>query len=200
MNRALQFAGAGAILASVHADAHLVSTRFGELYSGLLHPLLALEHVLPWLGLGLLGALAGRHCARFALLVFPVCVFVGFMAAAFLPASDVVRAVNLGSLVVLGGLIAANARLPASVFVALTGLVGLTHGFGNGAAQLAGSALLLYAAGVTLAAYLIVVLTTAGAWALVSRALWGRVAVRAAGSWMVAIGIVYGGFAALAGS
>ena len=35
------------------AHAHLVSTRFGEYYAGLLHPVITLSHLIPWLALAL---------------------------------------------------------------------------------------------------------------------------------------------------
>jgi hydrogenase/urease accessory protein HupE len=59
------------------AAAHLVSTRFGELYSGLLHPLTTLQHLVPWLALGLLGGLQAPRTARWALLAFPLAVLAG---------------------------------------------------------------------------------------------------------------------------
>lgn len=181
------------------ASAHLVSTRFGELYSGMLHPLLALEHVVPWLGLGLLGGLVEQRSSRWALLVFPLCVLAGFLLAAFVPPSDVVAVTNLASFLILGTLVMLNLRLPHMVFLGIVVVVGLSHGFANGDTALTGNALMLYAGGVTLAAYLLVTLATACASAIADQPKWGAIAVRAAGSWIVAIGLVFGSFTMLGG-
>lgn len=193
---------AGLVLAcwSVSAHAHLVSTRFGELYNGMLHPLLALEHVVPWLALGLVGALAGSMTSRWAVAVFPLGVFVGVLVAAFVPGVEAVGVANLLSFVLLGGLVVANIALPKTAFLIIVALIGLSHGYGNGSDELVGNALLLYATGVALAAYLIVTLVTAGAVALARQEAWGRIAIRAAGSWVLAIGLVFGGFSMLAAS
>lgn len=185
------------VLWSHNAHAHLVSTRFGELYSGLLHPMLALEHVVPWLALGLLGALAGRTTSRWAVLTFPLSVLAGVLLAAAAPAASLTDMANLGSFVLLGGLVAANVSLSPTLFVPLVILLGLSHGYGNSAEELSGKDLLLYAIGVALAAYLTVTLVTAGAFALARERRWGNIAVRAAGSWVLAIGLVFGGFSAL---
>lgn len=181
----------------VNAHAHLVSTRFGELYSGMLHPVLAFEHLLPWVALGLLGALAGHKTARWAVPVFPLSVFAGVLVAAVLPGAEGVSILNLASFVLLGGLVAANVALPTTAFLVLVTAFGLTHGYGNEAGELRGPALVLYALGVALSAYAVVTLVTAFAYTLTRRPGWGQIAVRAAGSWVLAIGLVFSGFSML---
>jgi len=59
-------------LAPFAAEAHLVSTRFGELYSGLLHPLTTLLHLVPWACLGLLAGLQRAETSRWVPLAFPL--------------------------------------------------------------------------------------------------------------------------------
>lgn len=179
------------------AQAHLVSTRFGELYSGMLHPLLALTHIVPWLGLGLLGAVVGSHRSRWALAVFPVSVFIGVFAGSVGEQSQFVAYLNLASFVVLGALVVLNVRLSAAAFMTLSAAIGLFHGYANAAEALGGNARLLYATGVMLSAYFVITLVTAAAHVLDIRAPWGRIALRAAGSWIAAIGLVFGGFTLL---
>lgn len=180
------------------ASAHLVSTRFGELYSGLLHPLLALQHIVPWFGLGLLGALASKQSSRWLLGAFPLAVFGGVLIGAQGPELAVITWLNIASFVVVGLLVVGNARLPFAALIGLSVLFGLSHGYANTAVGIGGNPLLLYTLGVGIAAYIIITLVTAGAHLLATRRQWGRVAVRAAGSWIVATGIVFGGFSMLA--
>ena len=194
---ALAFA-VGLLGLSEPASAHLVSTRFGELYSGLMHPLTALQHLVPWLGLGLLGGLLGNHTSRWVLLVFPLSVGAGALLAGNLPAAAAIDHVNLLSFVLLGLLVALAARPNRPTFITLTVIVGLSHGFANGTADLEGWPLLLYASGVLLAAYLLIATATAVTHRLSRRTAWGTIAIRAAGSWIVAIGLVFGGYSLMA--
>lgn len=179
------------------ASAHLVSTRFGELYSGFLHPLLSFQHVVPWLGLGLLGGLHAVHIARWSVVTLPAGVGLGVLAAGVIPGLAPIAYANLLSFLVVGGLAVSALELSSPSFVALGLVLGLSHGYANGASELGGSAQLLYASGVTLAAYVLVTLVTACARALATRATWGKTALRAMGSWIAAIGVVFGGFTLL---
>jgi urease accessory protein len=177
------------------AAAHLVSTQFGELYSDLLHPLTSLLHLVPWLALGLLAGFQGRETARWVLLLFPVAVLVGALLAGSLPALGLVSYVNVASFVVLGGLVALGGKLASPLFVLLTLIAGLSHGYANGAAELAGRQQLLYVLGVTIAAYVLIALVTAASWVMAHRPTqWTQVVLRALGSWITAVGIVFGGF------
>ena len=179
------------------AAAHLVSTRFGELYGGLIHPLTALQHLVPWLGLGLLGGLLGSHTSKWVLLAFPLSVGTGALLAGTLPAAAAVGHLNLFSFVLLGLLVALAARLNRPMFISLAVMVGLSHGFANGTADLEAGPLLLYASGVLLAAYLLIATTTAVTHTLSQRTAWGTIAIRAAGSWIVAIGLVFSAYSLL---
>lgn len=178
------------------AAAHLVSIRFGVFYSGLLHPLTAPVHLVPWLALGLLGGFQERDALRAVLAAFPLAVFAGAvfgtLAGGGLPEQNAVSSLNLVSILVLGGLAALGARLDRPWFIGLVVVTGTSHGFANAAAGLAGMQALLYVGGVALAAYLVVTLVTAAAYAMVREAHWARIAVRALGSWIAAIGLLFG--------
>lgn len=176
------------------AAAHLVSTRFGELYSGMLHPLTAPQHLVPWLALGLLAGFQDVRIARWALIAFPAAVCGGVVLADIGAALPQVDTANLVSLVILGLLVVLRVRLPLAAFLGLVGLFGLTHGFANGAPEVSGFGAFLYAVGVTLTAYLLVTLVSAAAQALIEGHGWGQIAVRAVGSWVTAAGLIYGGF------
>lgn len=181
-------------LAPGQAAAHLVSTRFGELYSGMLHPLTTLQHVVPWLALGLLGGLQQPRTARWALVAFPMAVLAGTTCAEVLPVLTLIDTVNALSFVILGLLVALGVQLGAPGFVAIVVLFGWSHGFANAAPDLQEFAFLLYASGVGLVAYLVIALVCGGAHALAAGQPWGSIAVRAAGSWIAAAGTMYVGF------
>lgn len=176
------------------AHAHLVSTRFGELYSGLLHPLITLAHAVPWLGLGLLAGSQQAVVARWAPLAFPLAVGVGAWVGGLLPESTLITYVNLASFVVLGLLVVLAIKLNLWALLAVSTLCGLSHGYANATPGLTGMAGFLYVLGVALAAYGVITLVAGLAFWLRARAGWGGTAVRAAGSWIVAIGLIFGGF------
>jgi len=176
------------------ASAHLVSTRFGELYSGMLHPLTTLAHVVPSFGLGLLGGLQSGSSARWAPWVLPAGAAAGALLGALLPASPLVTQLNVVSFVALGLLVALAVELNPALFISLNAAVGLSHGYANAASSLQGGAQALYLLGVASAAYGLVTLVAGAAQWLRRRGAWGTIALRAAGSWIVAIGLVFGGF------
>jgi urease accessory protein len=192
------FAG-GALLAGLvwagPAYAHSLSNRFGDFYGGILHPLTALEHVLPFLALGLLAGQQGARAARWLLLVFPLGLLLGSAFAAVAPAGFWLTPLNHLSFVVLGLLLAAAWRIPLALLLALGALIGLSHGYENGRDMTTGGALLLFVPGVVLVGFMITALASAATLALTARADWPRVAVRIAGSWIAAIGIMMIGLA-----
>jgi urease accessory protein len=192
------FAG-GALLAGLvwagPAYAHSLSNRVGDFYGGILHPLTALEHVLPFLALGLLAGQQGARAARWLLLVFPLGLLLGSAFAAVAPAGFWLTPLNHLSFVALGLLLAAAWRIPLALLLALGALIGLSHGYENGRDITTGGALPLFVPGVALVGFVITALASAATLALTARADWPRVAVRIAGSWIAAIGIMMIGLA-----
>jgi urease accessory protein len=172
-----------------------MGNRFGDFYGGLLHPLTALEHVLPFLALGLLAGQQGARAARWLLLTFPLGLLVGTAFAAVAPAGYWLTPLNDASFVVLGLLLAAAWRLPLALLIALGLLFGLSHGYENGSAMTAATVPYLFAPGVALSGFIVTALAGAATLALTARADWPRVAVRIAGSWIAAIGIMMIGLA-----
>jgi hydrogenase/urease accessory protein HupE len=122
---------------------------------------------------------------------------VGAALGSLFPPLGVVEVVNLLSFAVLGLLVVLARQLSLTLFIALTVLFGLSHGYANGAAGLEGMDVLLYASGVLVAGYVSAALVTAGVHALVERQAWGSIAVRAVGSWILAIGGLYGAYTLL---
>jgi hydrogenase/urease accessory protein HupE len=185
--------GAGALLlvvASAHpAAAHTLSNRFGDFYGGVLHPLTALEHALPILAVGLLAGQQGERAARWLVLVFPLALLCGAVLAGVTPPLASARLLNAASFVVLGLLVAAGWRLPLSLLIALGAAFGLSHGYENGRAMAPDASVHLFVLGVAAAGGLVTALVSAATIDLAATP-WSRVAVRVAGSWIAAIGIM----------
>jgi urease accessory protein len=176
------------------ASAHLVNARFGDFYGGMLHPLISLENVLPWLALGLLAGLQGSRLARWMLLVFPAGVALGVLASRLMPPPEsLLLGVNVLAFVVIGGLIVLARPLPAALFIGLGLVFGLTQGWENALAISGATNPVLFFAGITTASYIVVTLVTAATETLLRQADWVRIAVRAAGSWLTAIGLLVAG-------
>jgi hydrogenase/urease accessory protein HupE len=92
------------------------------------------------------------------------------------------------SFLVLGGLTALDRRLPPWVDTAIALAVGLLHGWLNGAAIAEAQREPLGLVGIVSAIFVLVAMV--GALAVSVRAAWARVAVRVAGSWVAAIGLL----------
>lgn len=187
-----------ALLFAMPAEAHSLSPRFGEIYSGLLHPITTLGHLVPWIAMGLVSVAAPKPLGKWVIVIFPAAVFLGSVLATLLSIAPSVAFVNLASFVVLGGLTLWSKPLSAAVFIGLTFVFGLTHGYANNDALLTGWPLLRFGLGLVLSAYFVMTLGAALSAYLIQRGQWGQIAVRAAGSWIVAIGIVFAGFQTLA--
>jgi len=170
------------------AEAHLNSTGMGPIYDGLMHFLTSAEDVVPVLALALLAGLRGAEYGRRALFVLPTAWLVGGLAglaAAMVNPSAVLTAITF---LLLGGLVAMDAKLSLRATTALAALVGLYHGYLNGAGMgqpgVASVALL----GLVFAVFILVALSAALVVQL--QAAWARIAVRVAGSWIVASGLL----------
>ncbi len=119
-------------------------TSFGD---GLAHPLTGLDHAIAMVAVGLWSAQMGGR-ARWAL----PAAFIGVMLAggalgasgAALPLSDTWIAV---SVLIVGALIAAAARLPMAAALPIVGAFALAHGFAHGAEKAHDASFAVYAAG-----------------------------------------------------
>ena len=111
---------------------------------------------------------------------------------------EMIEWLNRVSTLLLGILVVLASKLPKQAFNVLVVLVGLCHGYANGLLELEGQDLALYVAGVLFAAYVLVTLTAAASQWLVQGQRWGIIAIRALGSWVTAIGVLYFGYSMLA--
>ena len=178
------------LLAAGGAYAHSAAPGAGDFYAGALHALTALEHVLPFLALGILAGQQGRK-AEPVLLVFCVALAAGATVALWTPPLPYVGLLNIFSAILFGGLVAAAWSLPMAFCCSIATVFGLSHGFANGAGMIEQTKPYLYIPGVALAglavtAYGLIVTD----YLLRRKAGWIHIAVRVAGSWIAAIGIL----------
>lgn len=170
------------------AEAHLTSSGLGPFYDGLLHLLTSPEDLAAAIGLALLCGLRGANHGRRAFLIVPLAWLLGSFVGlvAMTPQnSDIVSA---SWLLVLGALIALDAKLPLAATTALGALLGLMHGYSNGSGMNLTLAVVLALLGLATAVATMTVLPAAigvrfgGGWT--------RIAIRVAGSWIAASGLL----------
>jgi hydrogenase/urease accessory protein HupE len=177
---------------SSSAEAHLNSTGMGPLYDGLSHFITSPEDIVPVVALALLAGLRGPEYGRRALFVLPASWFAGCLLGVLArqPTTWPVAAV---SFLVFGGLVAADARLSVRSLTALAVLLGIVHGWMNGAGvRWTGSMFAVYAG---LVAGISILVALVSALVIQLRPPWTRIVVRVAGSWIVATGILLLGWA-----
>jgi urease accessory protein len=170
------------------ALAHSVSKRFGDFYGGMLHPLTALEHLLPILGLSLLAGQQGPRRARWVLLLFPLGLLAGALSGVHGEPVSLVVWFNRLSFIAVGILVATAARLPLPVLGATALLLGLSHGVENTTDVPSSIAVYLFVPGVVVSGVTLVAIFAAVAVSL--EVPWQRIAIRVLGSWIAAIGIL----------
>ena len=177
-----------ALLAPAAARAHLVNSGLGPFYDGASHFALTPEDLLPALALALLAGQRGAAAGRAALFALPGAWLVGGLAGLAWPTAGSASWLGAVSLLLLGGLVAAEARLRPAVVVGLAIGFGLLHGYLNGSVMAQARLGALGLAGIL--ATLAVLVTLGAALVVAIRAAWGRIAVRVAGSWIAAIGLL----------
>jgi urease accessory protein len=143
--------------------------RVGDFYSGMLHPLTPLEFLLSWVALAIFAGQQGRKTALLTLTIFPSALVLGASLGTVVPSPAWLPAMNLVLIPILGLAVVLAISFPSSATVILVVLVGLLHG-------LATIAVLVLAYGIGLMRSV--------------KKPWTRIAVRVAGSWITAAGIM----------
>lgn len=198
MKGALRLVATGAALAfaAPPASAHLVQTGFGTFYDGIAHLVLTPADVLVVLALALFAGLRGRPESRSVALVLPLAWFAGGLLGRAYPGIGELPWATTATVLAGGLLVATNARLPRWAVELLAGLVGLLHGSVNGATMAPGGVDVFALVGLALAVFTLACLVPAVVVGL--RAEWTRIAVRVAGSWIAAVGLLLLGWLARA--
>jgi hydrogenase/urease accessory protein HupE len=163
-----------------------VTTGLGPVYDGIGHLVLTLEDLVPVIALALLAGLGGAASGRRILFLLPAAWLVGGIIGTQAGSAPSFPVAAL-SFIVLGLLTAADLRLPAWAVTALAGAFGLVHGLFNGIALREGVGILGL---VGIAAALFVLTALATALVVSLRRPWTRIAVRVAGSWVAAMGLL----------
>ena len=181
----------GVLLRPSDAAAHLVTTGMGPVYDGIGHLLLTPEDLVPVLALALFAGLRGAAQGRRAMFLLPLAWVAGGLLGLRVTAAPAFPVPAL-SFLILGALVAADLRLPANGVAVLAVVLGLVHGVLNGTAlrQGAGGLGLL-----GIMAALFVLVTLASAFVVSLERPWTRIAVRVAGSWVAASGLLLLGWA-----
>ena len=186
-------AALAALVAPSPASAHLVTTGLGPVYDGISHLLVSFDDLLPALTLALLAGLNGTAAGRRVLFLLPGAWLLAGFAGHALRLAPLPGTVAALSLLVVGLLTALDRRLPPAAVAALAVAIGGLHGWSNGAALALDGREAPGLLGICAALFVLVALTAA----LVCRLErpWTRIAVRVAGSWAAAIGLLMLGWA-----
>ena len=197
---ALSIGAATALLVAVcppSAEAHLNATGMGPVYDGMAHFLLSPEDLVPVLALALIAGLRGASYGRRALFVLPTAWLIGGLVGLSEPATNGSAVVSASWFLLLGGLVAADVQFPLLIATFLAVLLGLDKGYLNGDGLGQSETAIVALTGLTFAIFVVIAL--ASAFVLTLRAQWARIAVRVAGSWVFAIGLLMLGWASRRG-
>jgi hydrogenase/urease accessory protein HupE len=170
------------------AEAHLVTTGLGPIYDGISHVFLSPDDLVPIVAIALLAGLNGPAVGRRALFALTTAWLVGGTAGVLFGQPILPAAITTASFLVIGSLTAADRRLSPSAITALAIVVGLVHGWLNGVGIAEAQKEALGLAGIVGAIFVLVALASAAVVSL--RPHWTRIAVRVAGSWVAAIGLL----------
>ena len=169
------------------AAAHMPTSGLGPVYDGVFHLLLSPEDLIPLIALALLCGQRGAPFARRTLWVVPLAWFAGGVAGILAGAAHAI-AFDGASFLLLGGLVALNANVPLALMTALAALFGFFHGYMNGAGIIRINDGIFMLLGLCAAVCLVVAVFASLVIPL--RRPWTLIAVRVAGSWIAASGLL----------
>jgi urease accessory protein len=172
----------------MRAEAHLVTTGMGPIYDGITHVLVSPDDLVPIVAMALLAGLNGSTAGRRTLFVLTGAWLGGGVTGFLAGQSPFPAFVTALSFLVLGALAALDRRLSPAVVSGLALAVGGLHGWLNGAGIAADQREWTGLLGIAVATFVLVALVAA--LAVSTRAAWARVALRVAGSWVAAIGLL----------
>lgn len=191
-------AGALALIASAtSAHAHIIGARLGDFYAGAAHPLTDLADLILWFALALLAGSLGPSAARPILLLFPLGLVAGLGVGAETISARAGGLAAAGTLVLLGLLLAAGLRIHRNLLCVIAFGAAAMRGASNAGGMGPETNRLLFAFGIAVAGYAVIALVAAATVALrgeeADARSWRRIAIRALGSWIAAIGLMMGG-------
>lgn len=177
------------LLAAAPLEAHEVAGQAEGFLTGLRHPVSGLDHVLAMVAVGLWGAQLGPPAVWLLPVTFPMIMALGgFLALVGVPVPGVEVGIALSG-VLLGLMVAADARPPLLVAVVLVAIFAVFHGHAHGAELPPGQSGLTYSIGFVVATGTLhavgISLGLAHRWPA------GRVALRVAGALVATAGAVF---------
>jgi urease accessory protein len=178
-----------AVLVASPAWAHVQQGQARGFLTGLEHPLSGLDHVLVMVAVGLWGAQLGAPAIWLLPVTFPQMMALGgFLGLVGIPLPGVEIGIA-ASAILLGALVASEARPPLWLAAGVVAFFAVFHGHAHGTELPAGQSGLLYSVGFVVATGC---LHAAGiAIGLIHRWGWGRVALRVAGGAVAAAGLFF---------
>jgi hydrogenase/urease accessory protein HupE len=182
------------------ADAHIVAARLGDFYTGALHPLTDLQDLMLWTALGILAGSLRAPGRKWLVLLFPLGLLGGLVLNRTLGMVSPGPAADAGAILVVGLLLVAGARIPTSLLCSIAFGLALMRGVANAGDLKPETNQLLYATGLVGAGYVAITLIMAATLAFrgvdgETVTAWRAIAIRAAGGWIAAIGIMMAGLA-----
>jgi urease accessory protein len=177
------------LLAATPVWAHEQSGQAAGFLTGLRHPVSGLDHVLAMISVGLWGAQLGSPAMWLLPVIFPmVMAFGGFLGLLGIPLPGAEIGIAV-SAILLGLVVALEARPPLGVAAGLVGFFGIFHGYAHGTELPAGENALLYSVGFVIATGC---LHGVGIGiGLVHRWRAGRLALRLAGALVALAGVTF---------
>lgn len=181
-------AGTALLLGCASAQAHLASTGLGPVYDGVWHFFVSFDDLLAVVAVALLAGLNGPLAARWTLFLLPAAWWVGGVVRFHAGAASLPAGITSVSLLLLGLLVALDRRLGRAAVSTLAAALGLLHGGLNGAHLAQDGAEATRLVGMAGAIFVLTALASAGVLSL--HRPWTRIAVRVAGSWIAATGLL----------
>ena len=177
------------LLAPVSAWAHVESGQAGGFLSGISHPVSGLDHVLAMVAVGLWGAQLGAPAMWMLPVAFPMMMaFGGMLGLMGIPVPGIEVGIAVSG-IVLGALILVEKKMPLFAALLIVAFFAIFHGHAHGTELEAGQNAMLYSLGFVLCTGTLHGLGIA--MGLVHRWSFGRLALRGAGSIVMAGGLFF---------
>lgn len=177
------------LFAPVSAWAHVESGQAGGFLSGLSHPVSGLDHVLAMVAVGLWGAQLGRPAIWLLPVAFPMMMaFGGMLGLMGIPVPGIEIGIAVSG-IVLGALILGETKMPIIGALIVVAFFAVFHGHAHGTELEAGQNAMLYSMGFVICTGTLHAIGIG--MGLVHRWKFGRLALRGAGSVVMAGGLYF---------
>jgi urease accessory protein len=177
------------LLAAMPALAHVQEGQAAGFFTGLRHPVSGLDHVLAMVAVGLWGAQLGAPAIWLLPVTFPmVMAFGGFLGLLGVPLPGVEVGIA-ASAILLGTMVAKEARPPLGLAAAMVAFFAVFHGHAHGTELPSGQSGLTYSIGFVVATGCLH--ATGIGIGVIHRWGWGRIALRLAGGAVSVAGLFF---------